>query len=197
MDLGEITALSSRVAQELTTRTGEGWVATAGFNSGQRKLMGPNGAELFISEKQGRVRVAGTAPATSMHIEAFECSTAASRGAAAIAANVVQRVLPGYLAQLAAVLKYNATAQANHDARRAYLRDIAGLFGDTFKGEDWEPRGSRGMDTLHIPGRGNGRVEVCAAPDTATLTLNYVPADVAREILALYAARLSERPATR
>jgi hypothetical protein len=191
----DIAAFTWSVAHELGKIRGEVWSTTEGWDQRSRRLRGPGGAALLLREDyrdNRRVSVTGSFPRTGRRAVAPEITASHERGAAAVAKDISRRLLPGYLAELAEVLKYNEVEQANYDARAALLNQMAGIFGGQY-GEHrapYEPGSSTNwrdiMHLRHVPGYhglGYGSVEASGHPDTVNVELTGLPSEVALALL--------------
>lgn len=196
MSSAEFGQLAGEIARELVWLRGERWESLPGYHASQRKLCGPDGAEVWVRQPvktPGRVEAHGGYPRTNASAkgETFSCTVAIDRGARAVAKSIAARVLPGYLPALAAVLKYNEAEQAAHETRQALMRELAGILGLPFVQTDYRP-GDKDTYTdqlslYDLPGRVSGMVEASGAGDVVKLHADYVPAQTAREMLAVLA----------
>lgn len=192
--MSDIETLAGEVARSLSAARGEQWTQGEGWDSGQRRLHGPDGAALFISydyRSPARVSVSGEMPRTDRPLGRHHVTAAASRGAEGIAGDVARRLLPGYLADLATARERNAAVVANWEGRAQALDLVAGLFGARFHRYDavHEIGVTPDRDVYRLPDHLSGTVEATGDPRTLDVRLRNVPADVARCMLAVLAER--------
>jgi hypothetical protein len=133
-----------------------------------------------------RVHIHGSYPdaadAGSLRLPDHQITAAASRGPAAIAADITRRLLPGYRTDLAKAWAHTARL-AREDAQRGRLvaHLLATIPGATASGA------SRGRDTtLHwySDTAGSGTIRLWGSGATATIELSSVPARLALTIAA-------------
>lgn len=193
----EFGRLAADVARELGQLRSETWEVRPGYRDTQRKLTGPDGAAVYFSaliHTPGRAEANGNYPRTNASAKGarFSCSVAIDRGAAAIARDIARKVLPGYLAALGEIIKYNETEQANHETRGEAMAEMAGMLGLTFRQPDYEPGANDTytdrLSLYNLPGRVSGSVEASGVADVVNLRADYVPAETARKMLAVLAA---------
>jgi hypothetical protein len=202
----EFAALAQGIARELGKLRGETWTAGPGWHSTQRKLCGPDEAELFISTDswrargKGRITAHGSYPTTNLRVHPEEITVAETRGAEAVAKEISRRLLPAYLDRLAEVREYNEGERAGYEARGKALNEVAARFGNAYKQEPYEPGRSNtysdSFSLYHLHGRLYGSVEASGAPDTLRLDLHSVPRETGLRMLAVLAEDMQgdERP---
>ncbi len=198
----EFAALAQGIARELGKLRGESWAAGPGWHDTQRRLHGPDEAELFISTDswrtrgKGRITAHGSYPTTNLRVDPEEITVAETRGAEAVAKEISRRLLPAYLDRLAEVREYNEAERPGYEARGQVLNEVAALFGESYKQEPYEPGRpnsySDGFSLYHLRGRLYGSVEASGTPDTLRLDLHSVPRETALRMLALLAEAETE-----
>lgn len=69
MSTADLTTLARDIARELGKLRDETWTAGPGWHSSQRKLHGPNGAEVLVAtneyQNKGRLLIHGAYPSTN------------------------------------------------------------------------------------------------------------------------------------
>lgn len=194
LTLTQLTALARDIARELGKLREETWTSGPGWHSTQYKLSGPDEAELYVStsyQTPGRIAAHGGYPRTNAQVGHEDITVAISRGPAATAKDINRRLLPVYLTRLAEVAKYNETERANYEARGRVLNQAAGLFGQTYKQEPYEPgksgTHSDSLSMYDVPSVGFGSVKASGSPDTLDLDLHSVPREIVLRMLAVLA----------
>lgn len=133
------------IAAALTAQTGESWERSTRFDADdtnwRAELEGPKGAVLFVSNTwsgKGRLYIGSTFPQGSSNFQPTErpsITVSDEKSAQQIAKDIVRRLLPAYLPQLAIVLKRLAEAN-DFEARRAALaEEVAEVVGGRVQGE--------------------------------------------------------------
>ena len=189
----DLTTLAKDVATELGKLRKEGWTSGDGWHTSQKRLTGPDGAELFVNvnemQHRGRLLASGNYPKTNGRPGRESISVGLTRPAAAIAKEINRRLLPEYLANLAEVHHYNDTERTQHEERGGVMAKVAGLFGQTYEQQPYElGRSNTYRDSFRLYGaQASGSVEATGRPDTLEMELRSVPIETALRILAILA----------
>jgi hypothetical protein len=171
------------VAKALTAQTGDSYVAECHPEHWGADIVGPDGVRLFCADaeryggKAERVEIMGSYPTGYLNkvgrAEDFAIKVRRDRGVETIAKEIVRRLLPGYLPELARVVERIASHDKGKSDQQATAERLAAMFGETVRDGEFQPR----------IGNGYGTVRVLTGGDKVSLDLNYIDVDMAERML--------------
>ena len=147
-------------------------------------LDGPNGAQLYLrvdDKNTDRVVVRGVYPRNGMYgLEHYRITVARDRGPAVIAREILRRLLPGYLAQMAAIVVDNNERSQARAARLTLAKELASLLNGTIERES-DDSTQTNLRFYNDP-RGYGDIRINYRADSVEMKLSSLPADLAHTI---------------
>lgn len=196
-----MTSTSNLVAP-VAAELGDGWTVITNPH-GHRdepylvRGYGPDAPRVAVGRWGGRLSLTGVYPSgrrvpDALERQHVEISVADTRPPAAMAGEIRRRLLPDYLANLAAVVAYDDRCLAEDQTRAQAAEQLAGVIPGGYVQELPPQWGKRTVHRVIAHPDGAGSVTVELDPDgrTAKLEARSLPVGLVEELLARLAGRL-------